>query len=281
MITNMKVADLPAKLRNLSTILSEAGGTVMLPCNPAEYCLGLAAGIEAALAQQEEDKTTTPVGQEYVDGTRLGIAERAFVSAFARAIGALRAQAPEEDSRIRRAAAIAIAIEEVVRVLDDAPPSAPVGQELDEPRIGASTHQQVLDALEDAHDLSGPVHERIKKLIEQRSKLASQAVDLENFRESVLEEYASAGSPKTVEPTLDTPKQAVNQWQPIETAPKDGTVIIVTGAPELGYTLPCVVDALYDDGGWQVNQWESPSFAITPTHWMPIPPIDQKAGGAK
>lgn len=72
--------------------------------------------------------------------------------------------------------------------------------------------------------------------------------------------------------------QAVDLWQPIETAPKDGTIIIVTGAPELGYTLPCVVDALYDDGGWLVNQWESPSFAITPTHWMPIPAIDQQAG---
>lgn len=68
------------------------------------------------------------------------------------------------------------------------------------------------------------------------------------------------------------------KWQPIETAPKDGTIIIMTGAPELGYTLPCVVDALYDDGGWLVNQWESPSFAITPTHWMPIPAIDQQAG---
>lgn len=72
--------------------------------------------------------------------------------------------------------------------------------------------------------------------------------------------------------------QAVDLWQPIETAPKDGTIIIVAGAPELGYTLPCIVDALYDDGGWLVNQWESPSFAITPTHWMPIPPLDQQAG---
>ena len=254
MITNMKVADLPAKLRNLSTILSEAGGTVMLPCNPAEYCLGLAAGIEAALAQQEEDKTTTPVGQEYVDGTRLGIAERAFVSAFARAIGALRAQAPEEDSRIRRAAAIAIAIEEVVRVLDAAPPSAPVGQE---PVSGVVLRDGNPTLLQDKH------------------------IKASDVRLYAAPPAAQSSSPKTVEPTLDTPKQAVDQWQPIETAPKDGTIIIVTGAPELGYTIPCIVDALYDDGGWQVNQWESPSFAITPTHWMPIPPIDQKVGGAK
>jgi hypothetical protein len=81
MITNMKVADLPAKLRNLSTILSEAGGTVMLPCNPAEYCLGLAAGIEAALARQEEDKTTTPVGQEWTDEQCIEFASCAFRNA--------------------------------------------------------------------------------------------------------------------------------------------------------------------------------------------------------
>lgn len=81
-----------------------------------------------------------------------------------------------------------------------------------------------------------------------------------------------------VEEVAPPAAQAVDQWQPIEAAPKDGTVIIVTGAPEFGYTIPCVVDALYDNGGWQVNQWESPGFAITPTHWMPIPPIDQQAG---
>jgi hypothetical protein len=40
------------------------------------------------------------------------------------------------------------------------------------PMIGASTHQQVFDALEDAHWLSGPPHERIKQLIAERESAA-------------------------------------------------------------------------------------------------------------
>jgi len=34
--------------------------------------------------------------------------------------------------------------------------------------IGASTHEQVLSALDDARDLSGPPHERIAQLVKQR-----------------------------------------------------------------------------------------------------------------
>ena len=57
------------------------------------------------------------------------------------------------------------------------------------------------------------------------------------------------------------------EWQPIETAPKDGTQILVY-EPEEKYTPIYVV--VYDNGKWieasgeQYANWK-------PTHWMPLP----------
>ena len=53
------------------------------------------------------------------------------------------------------------------------------------------------------------------------------------------------------------------QWQPIESAPRDGTIIDVW-VP--GHGREC--DVWYDDG------W---SFPVIPTHWMPIPAPPKEA----
>lgn len=56
------------------------------------------------------------------------------------------------------------------------------------------------------------------------------------------------------------------KWQPIETAPKDGTSILVTDGFD-------VCDAYFRGGDWWQYQcgddWYSTS--INPTHWMPLP----------
>jgi hypothetical protein len=64
-------------------------------------------------------------------------------------------------------------------------------------------------------------------------------------------------------------------WQPIETAPKDGT-------PVLGF-LP---QAYQGKGGYEVvlfdpsdgKWWIGCAFWVQPSHWMPLPtpPIDPK-----
>ncbi|MXO72855.1 DUF551 domain-containing protein [Altererythrobacter buctensis] len=62
------------------------------------------------------------------------------------------------------------------------------------------------------------------------------------------------------------------EWQPIETAPKDGAPIIVG----------CLVKPMYDEepafwAYWNPNQggeiWQRGYYCgDEPTHWMPLPP---------
>lgn len=67
--------------------------------------------------------------------------------------------------------------------------------------------------------------------------------------------------------------QAVDQWQPIETAPRDRTPFIAWFGDyaESGYFV---------DDGIFVWQHDGDSPIKSPTHWMPLPalPIDQQAG---
>ena len=61
------------------------------------------------------------------------------------------------------------------------------------------------------------------------------------------------------------------EWQPIETAPRDGTRVLGYG-PDLGYTTPNICAVIYDthSKGWYADQWDCAGI-IKPTHWMPLP----------
>lgn len=62
-------------------------------------------------------------------------------------------------------------------------------------------------------------------------------------------------------------------WQPIETAPKDGTLIVIVGIERAGSSLiPSLVF-------WNHDHWETlhycyeESIALNPTHWMLLPEL--------
>lgn len=61
----------------------------------------------------------------------------------------------------------------------------------------------------------------------------------------------------------------MSEWMPIETAPKDGTRILIS-SPTDG-----VLSSHFDGGNWQGRPWRpvrSAEYeASKPTHWMPLP----------
>jgi len=62
------------------------------------------------------------------------------------------------------------------------------------------------------------------------------------------------------------------EWQPIERAPKDGTQILAYACGYTGHFYGVAEWALNGPGKIQPHQerwfW---SYAIRPTHWMPLP----------
>lgn len=59
-----------------------------------------------------------------------------------------------------------------------------------------------------------------------------------------------------------------SQWQPIETAPRDGTRVIVAG----GTLHSWPTTAEYDEG-WRILM--ASDYVEHPSHWMPIPPLPE------
>jgi hypothetical protein len=86
----------------------------------------------------------------------------------------------------------------------------------------------------------------------------------------------------------------VDGWQPIETAPRDGTWILIAGGkPGYGWsgdaeTTPAMVSARYQSSAgllgdyWQFAHYDSGYYGEweNPTHWMPLrqPPNNERTG---
>jgi hypothetical protein len=72
------------------------------------------------------------------------------------------------------------------------------------------------------------------------------------------------------------------KWRPIESAPKDGTIILISGyvgnRPESGERF--VVSAMWWDesGGWKDDALSTDFYP--PTHWMPLPNPPQEGGAS-
>lgn len=75
----------------------------------------------------------------------------------------------------------------------------------------------------------------------------------------------------------------MSEWQPIETAPKDGRFILLwdanssftVGAQDrICATGAWIIDPYHGSGAWQVGRDDdeyAPSRFDSPSHWMPLP----------
>ena len=79
----------------------------------------------------------------------------------------------------------------------------------------------------------------------------------------------------------------MTEWQPIETAPKDGTGVLLCWAidadgkpidwrksPKTSHVFVQVAAWWEGDNAWIVytDSVQEPAVHFTPTHWMPLPP---------
>ena len=93
--------------------------------------------------------------------------------------------------------------------------------------------------------------------------------------------FIAAFNPQTARALIDRLRkaEAANQWQPIETAPKDGTHVLLwaTRHSMLAPHPEFIVGAYRN--GW----WSGPSTLSHVIHWMPLPaaPTSADSEGAK
>ena len=69
---------------------------------------------------------------------------------------------------------------------------------------------------------------------------------------------------------LSASQPAPSPWRLIETAPTDGTVVLVFAAERDGLAAFQCTAAYHEDAGWCVDELREV------THWMPLPPAPQK-----
>ena len=63
------------------------------------------------------------------------------------------------------------------------------------------------------------------------------------------------------------------EWQPIETAPKDSTIVLLYGLCVDWASAGVTMGYFNEDYGWRSQETDgyNDPFLLQPTHWMPLP----------
>ena len=113
--------------------------------------------------------------------------------------------------------------------------------------------------------------ETSKQLAAAQEELRAANSECDLFRKNGR--ISDANEIATLKDQLAKAEQRVAEWQPISTAPKDGTIVIVWWWNKV-ITAWCAGAGLSRDGG---DRWRSHAMEVVstdyprPTHWMPLP----------
>ena len=116
------------------------------------------------------------------------------------------------------------------------------------------------------------------------SKPMTDPMELVGRLEEWAKEIALDGTPSQIGPSSSDLTEAAAciremvEWWPIETAPRDGTRVLLFSVPnEVPSLRPHIADGYWKastgimaPGFWVLGQSVGPSFC--PTHWLPLPP---------
>jgi hypothetical protein len=70
----------------------------------------------------------------------------------------------------------------------------------------------------------------------------------------------------------------MSEWKPIETAPKDGTVLLGWEPDDSLPTGGYYIVTWWEDAGW-ARDGDDTYLAASPTHYMPLPPSPLSSEG--
>ena len=129
--------------------------------------------------------------------------------------------------------------------------------------------------------------ERIRKMMQDADDNNVPAHHRPGLVMSLLRQFGDELAAMTARAEL-AERQVGPQWQPIETAPKDGKTRIMIADIRDGEILDMDYDAIYES---ERESWEMPAIywiwtsangrVEHPTHWAPLPIIPTTAEAAK
>ena len=144
------------------------------------------------------------------------------------------------------------------------------------------------DKTQDVSALVGELHAVARTLREEVDPFHVNAPDLHmtsSLAERICREAAQAIASLSASPDRDDVLEEA--WQPIETAPKDGTRILAWAYRE-GWQQdgPAQVVSAWHSGRWCImgatgrdRHWPDVKDSCNPTHWMPLPPPPRNLKG--